>query len=267
MYASYPARVSRRVADPAACYYGDMRTLLLCSAIVLVALPAAAERRLEFSGYEWIVRHTREPEGPGPNRFVANPSTVWVDDEGALHLRTWQRSGRWYCAEIILDAEVGYGTYEFTLEADPARFDPQVILGFFTYDTDAVDADHREIDVELGRFGDPSRGHAQYVVQPASEPGNAYVFDTRLSGSHSTHGFRWSPGRVDFRSVHGHTDDVFEDGIASERIIQEWYTAGVAVPEPGDERLRINLWLYRGEPATRDHEVVIQSVRFTPITR
>jgi len=249
------------------CYLGDMRTLLLCSAIVLAAFPAFAERRVEFSGYEWIVRHTREPEGPGPNRFVANPATVRVDDDGALHLRVWERSGRWYSAEVILDAEVGYGTYEFTLEADPARFDPQVILGFFTYDVDAVGADHRELDVELGRFGDPSRGHAQYVVQPASIPGNTHVFDTGLDGTHSTHGFRWSPSRVDFRSVHGHTDDLFADDVAAGRVIQEWSTAGAAVPEPGDERLRINLWLYRGEPASRDHEVVIPSVRFTPLGR
>jgi hypothetical protein len=244
-----------------------MRFAILVLSVVLAALPAHAERRIEFSGYEWLVRQTREPEGPGPNRFVANASTVWVDEEGALHLRIWERAGRWFCAEVILNETVGYGTYEFTLEGDPAAFDPTVILGFFTYDVDSADAAHREIDVELGRFGSAARDPAQYVVQPAAVAGNVHVFDPALDGTHSTHGFRWSPGRVDFRSVHGHVDDLFAAKPAPGRTIAEWSAAGSAVPEPGDEQLRINLWLYEGVSPGREHEVVIPSVRFTPLER
>lgn len=241
-------------------------TALIVTAVLIVAVAteAAAERRIEFSGYEWVVRRSDGLEGPGPNAFRDDEETVRVDDDGALRLSIHPRGRGWVSAEVILDAPVGYGTYEFQIEADPAAFDPPVVLGMFTYDESAPAEHYREIDIELGRFGDADAPNAQYVLQPADADGNRTRFDLGLDGTHSTHAFRWSSGAIDFASAHGHHEDILDGGGAWGSQIALWSIEGPQVPKPGAERLRINFWLYRRETPTRAHEAVIRSFRFVP---
>ncbi len=238
--------------------------MVIAALMAGVAAGAAAERRIEFSGYEWIVRRSDGLEGPGPNAFRDDEETVRVDEDGALRLVIHPRGRGWVSAEVILDAPVGYGTYGFQIETAPAAFDPPVILGLFTYDESAPDEHYREIDVELGRFGDADAPTTQYVLQPPETEGNRTRFDLKLDGTHSTHAFRWAPQMIDFASAHGHQEDILDGAGAWGSQIAFWSIEGPRVPEPGNERLRINFWLYRREAPTRTHEAVIRSFRFVP---
>jgi hypothetical protein len=218
-------------------------------------------RTADFSGYEWLFRRTREPEGPGPNVFLDNPRTIWVDDLGYLHLRVWTRGGRWYCSEARLAESLGYGTYEFVLESEPRFSGPSVILGLFTYDHEAPDADHREINIEFGRFGDPKTPGTQYAMQPFDEPGNQYRFPPPSGDQPSTHGFCWLPGRIESRSA---VADLFALSPEDDALLRTFVIDSDQVPLPGSETVHINLWLYRGEAPPSDQEVVVRSFTRRP---
>jgi hypothetical protein len=80
---------------------------------------------------------------------------VFVDNEGHLHLRIDHRDDRWSCAEVISTRSFGYGTYRFDLDSHIDCLDPQVVLGLFTWNDDPS-YNHREIDIEVARWGDPA---------------------------------------------------------------------------------------------------------------
>jgi hypothetical protein len=218
------------------------------------------ERHIEFSGYTWRVRRSAALEGPGPNYFSDGFETVWVDDSGRLHLRAAPGAdGRWYCAEIASLASLGYGAYRFTLEGPLDRLDPNVVLGLFTWNDDPAE-NHRELDIEFGRFGDPTAAPARYTVQPYTEEGNVWPF--LLSGvPESTHALEWYPDRVAFLSWRGADEAPNTPGAT---ISQHTFVHGI--PHPGDERVHLNLWLDAGRPPTdaQPPEVVVRDFTFTP---
>src|SRR5947207_3205361 len=74
---------------------------------------SAAPRILRWSGYDWIVKDSTGPVGPGPNRFSDSSRNVWVDPSGRLHLRIENRNGRWWCAELWTTTALGYGNSVF----------------------------------------------------------------------------------------------------------------------------------------------------------
>src|SRR5262249_29722144 len=133
---------------------------------------ASAPRQLSFSGYDWLVKQSADTRlGPGPNYFSDSPLSVWVDSAGRLHLRPERRSGRWYAAEVISVASFGYGTYRWYLDSPVDSFDPNVVLGLFTWSDDPA-YNHRELDIEFARWGNASYANGQYTVQPYSVVGN-----------------------------------------------------------------------------------------------
>ena len=156
-----------------------------------------ASKVLTFSGYEWDVRSIPSDRG-GPNDY--DPDNAWTDAQGMMHLKLARREGRWTSAEVILKRELGHGTYLFTVR-DVSGLDPAAALGLLTWDTEGVDQNHRELDVEISRWGDPKLPNAQYVVQPFYVPANVARFSAPAGTL--THSFRWEPGRVVFRTVRG----------------------------------------------------------------
>ena len=64
----------------------------------------------------------------------------------------------------ILTRALGYGTYAFVVR-DTSQLDPAAAMGLLTWDDQGVDQNHRELDIEISRWGDGSTD-AQYVVQP-----------------------------------------------------------------------------------------------------
>ena len=211
-----------------------------------------ASRVLTFSGYEWDVRSIPSDRG-GPNDY--DPDNAWTDARGMMHLKLARREGRWTSAEVILKRELGHGTYLFTVH-DVSGLDPAAALGLLTWDTEGVDQNHRELDVEISRWGDPKLPNAQYVVQPFYVPANVARFSAPAGTL--THSFRWEPGRVVFRTFRG------ARAAEGAQVARHEFTSGI--PTPGGERVRMNLYYFRYAPAPpqKDVEVVIERFQYVP---
>jgi hypothetical protein len=217
-------------------------------------------RILHWSGYDWIVKDASSPIGPGPNRFSDSPRSVWVDDTGRLHLRIRKRDGHWVCSELWTTSALGYGSYVFELDTAASSIDRNAVLGLFTWD-DASEEHHREIDVELSRWGVRQGPNAKFTVQPYQVASNGRSFTIPGSRNDTTEAFDWEPGSVSFWSVWGHRTPPVDSGV-----IRHWRSTSSDVPTPGDERTHINLWLFGGRPPSdrRSVSVVVDRFAFTP---
>jgi hypothetical protein len=49
-----------------------------------------------------------------------------------LHLRITHVGTNWYCAELVSQRTLDYGTYTYRVDGTPETFDPNVVLGMFT---------------------------------------------------------------------------------------------------------------------------------------
>jgi hypothetical protein len=246
-----------------------VRTLSLAALLLLGAgsSPAAAARpsggggvrTVSFSGYTWLVKASRGRVGPGPNYFSSDTQNVWIDGQG-LHLAITNRKGKWYCAEVLLDHSLGYGTYVFSVGSRADLYDPNVVVGLFTWSNDAA-YNHREIDIEFSRWADPNNQNAQDVVQPYSTAGNIHRFQMNLTSSDSTHTFDWATSSIAFRSAQGLTLNP-----APSDVIDQWTYSGSDIPLEGNEVPHINLWLFRGNAPTdgQSLELVITQFQFVP---
>ncbi len=232
-----------------------VRVLLGSAALTIVALacqaPAGgndAPRTVEFSGYTWQVKSSAEAVGPGPNYFSDSADNVWVDGHGRLHLKLTYSDGRWYSAEVISTRSLGYGRYRFELGSSVSHFDPNVVLGLFTWSDDPAYA-NREIDYEFSRWANArNRKNGQYVVMP--DRSNRRRFSQPAVAS-STQSFDWRQNGVTFTS--------------SSAVPSTW-TSSARVPPPGSEHVHMNLWLYLGTPPKngRAAEVIVTRFQFKP---
>jgi len=194
-------------------------------------------RTISFAGLAWDVKRADSAVGPGPNRFSDQAKDVWVDHEG-LHLTISKREGRWYSTEVGTRESFGYGTYIFHARGRIDVLDPVVVLGLFTWDSPAP-PHYRELDIEYSRWSNADEPlNGQFVVQPGKV--SRYRLDLGRDTA-ATHVMRWSPGKVVFKAAFGHHLDVTAD-----RLIRRWRHEGGDVPAPGNEGVRINLWLHRG---------------------
>ncbi len=208
---------------------------------------------LTFSGYDWEIRQMPSDRG-GANEY--DPANAFTDHEGMLHLTLRQREGRWTSAEVILTRALGYGTYSFLVH-DTSHLDPAAAVGLLTWDDQGAEQSHREMDIEISQWGDPTVTNAQYVVQPYYVPANVVRFAT--PAGRVTHSFRWEPGRALFKSARG-------IGLSSPAalIAQHEFTSGV--PTPGNERVHLNLYFFRFSPSPpkSEVEVVIEKFQYFP---
>jgi hypothetical protein len=207
---------------------------------------------IKFSGYDWEIRTV--PSDRGGKRNDYDPANVWTDEKGFLHLRIAQRAGKWSCAELKLTRSLGYGSYSLAIR-DTSALEPQVVASMFTWDEHGDDPNHREMSVELTRWGDASNRNAQYVVQPYYVPVNVARFMTPAGTV--THSFRWEPGKVTFRSVRGNTTDNVAPPIA-----EHVFSSGV--PSPGDESIHLNLYIFGNNTLRSEAEVVIEKFEYLP---
>lgn len=214
---------------------------------------SAVSKTLLFSGYEWRIRDAPSDRG-GKNNY--KPDNAWTDPGGALHLRIAKASGEWTCAEVTLTRSFGYGTYSFVVR-DTSQLDPAAVFTMFTWDYAGTDQNHREMDIEVSRWGDPISKNAQYVVQPFYVPENASRF-AAPSGV-LTYSIRWEPGRATFRTVRGPVA-----GSKTSLVAEHVFTSGV--PTPGVESARMNLYIFRSakKPLESGAEVVIEKFEYLP---
>lgn len=240
-------------------------------------------RTIDFSGYQWVVKDSPLPAGPGPdpshgNRFSARPEDVYVDSGGNLHETITQRDGNYYSTEVYLSSMgLGYGTYSIQTNS---RFDTQdanATFGAFTYDdfgegSGFPGSPYRELDlVEHSRFGNSNEPTtSQHVVQPYTISGNIDRFTLPdLSGSAAlTQTMTWLPGEVRFVTARGHLSP---DSIPGSEIIeQHTYVDNPSfnhyVPIPGRESFHINLWLNQAAPAgSLPIQAVVNNFTFSPL--
>jgi len=239
----------------------SFRYILIFALLMLpvIELYPREERVISFSGYSWIVRQSRGLEGPGPNRFSSSTSSIWLDEKG-LHL-TLRKDGKWwFSSEVICSESLGYGRYRFVVEADWAEIPPNAVLGLFTY-SPRPDYNNREIDIEISRWGEKDNVLCLFTLQPNEIPGRQYRFPLIRQGTDDypegllIFDFLWQPGGIHYYAGHRNpeTDET--------EVLGSWVFNG-NVPPPGDERVRMNLWLYKGGPAEHSFEVTIKSFVF-----
>lgn len=236
-----------------------MRRLLpaLFAAVLLTAmLPSAAtaaERTISFSGYTWSVKTSGSGTvGPGGNYFSDSTNNVRVDSAG-LHMAIVNTNGRWTCAEVGNTRHLGYGTYRWELTGDVTTFAPQVVLGLFTWSDQTAYA-FRELDIEYSKWADAQvTKTGWFTVQ--TDP-NHYKNFLLPSAPSSVQSFTWTPTAVHFAAT-----------ANGQRFAWSWKpSAGHAVPVPGDEVPRINLWLSQHKaPTTGTRTITVKSFRFSPL--
>ncbi|NKB67837.1 MAG: hypothetical protein GKR89_12315 [Candidatus Latescibacteria bacterium] len=122
---------------------------------------------MRFSGFDWQVKHHIDhPCGPGPNLWHREHVKV-VDD--CLRLRIARRSRGWHCAEVETHQRLGFGLYQFKVNALLNDFDQHAVLGLFTYPTpDVGDDGSNEIDIEIAQFPHLPNSRLVFGVFPAS---------------------------------------------------------------------------------------------------
>jgi hypothetical protein len=219
-------------------------------------MPAApiVSKVIHFSGYDWSVRNAASDRGGQLNSY--DPSNVWIDKNGSLHLRMEEHDGLWTCAEVSLTRSLGYGSYVFVVQ-DTSHFGPSAALGLYTNDDFRTDDVPVELDIELSRWGIADNKNAQYVVQPFYVPENVSRFTTPAGVL--THTLRWESGRASFKTIRG-------SGIGSgaATISEHIFTSGV--PAPAKETVHMGLYSYRHTKTSSQQpvEVVIEKFEFLP---
>ena len=218
-------------------------------------------RGLRFSGYDWLAKTSTVLVGPGPNYFSDGPDNVWIDDQDRMHLRlTRDATSRWWASEVVLQASLGYGSYTFKLDGPPNELDVYVVFGMFTWNDDPTDS-HRELDIELARWGIADGPNGRYSVQPYQLPDRMYDFQQPFAGSRSSHRIDWMPGRVRFQSWMGwQPSPPTLDAVIADHVFES------GIPKPGGEQTRMNLWLLRGlvPHDTTGTEVIVSGFEFDP---
>ncbi|MBZ4192143.1 glycoside hydrolase family 16 protein [Niabella beijingensis] len=217
--------------------------------------PSSSPRVITFAGHEWEVKSSaKEKLGPGPNYFSDSEENVWVDGTGRLHLRITYRNGKWLCAGITLLKSFSYGRYVFEMGSRTDTLDKNIVGGLFTYKNDT-----QEIDIEFSKWSVTGNIDAQFAVQPSNRTGNKKRFYLDQDSDVTTHWFNWQQDRIDFASYYGAMTDT-----AATNTIQKWTYTGNDIPPDTDEKVKINLWLFKGVPPSnlKEAEMIVSGLKY-----
>lgn len=209
--------------------------------------PSDYDRIMNFSGIDFYVKSGMN-RGPRANNWSNDEESVWVDDDGNLHLTMRQIDDIWYSSEIISVLPVQYGDFRFHVETPLHDLDPTVILGMFLYYDDL-----HELDIEAARWQNTgaNANNASYANQPADLPNHVHAFRLDWAGA-TVHSMNWQADQVLFQ-----TFQVSDSG--TETLINDWTYQGFDIPAEDDMlRLHINLWQLA--PPASEVEIVISEV-------
>jgi hypothetical protein len=241
---------------------------------------------ITFANRKWDVKYSNIPVGPGPNYFSRLYDDVWVDANGYLHLTIDKHDNNWYSSEVIGQDDVGYGTYTFTIQADPLAFADNVVLGLFTWDDSTFYTDaNSEVDIEFSKWGDSTATDVTtYSVQPVSfgsffpERTHENAVASSLLTGVTTHQFNWTDTLITWKSYAG--------AKASGPEIASWsfnlnhpprvkaeggqVSQPIVIPAPGEHtHARMNFWTLPfnviGPRNGLKHEVVIRDFSYVPM--
>ena len=230
-------------------------------------------RTIQFSGYSWRVKGNGSTRkyGPGGYPFGTSEKSVWVDEQGRLHLRVTKIDEVWHSAEVRLTKPLGYGDYRFTTIGRVDDLDPNLVFGLFLWEYQASYEESNarnvanEFDVEFGTWKDPKRAPAQFVCQPWHHQNSLHPYRFTLTDKDqaSTHAFRWLADRVECRAWRGGAKN---EGVAAQQLTR-WAYKGLNVPK-GAPQVHLNFWCIEEPPARgTPQEVVIERFEFIPAQR
>ena len=214
---------------------------------------------IQFSGYEWVVKESfGKQTGPGNNYFSGSKDNIFVDSIGKLHLRITHRNEKWYCPELRMLKNLGSGKYSFFLDPLPQPLDKDVVIGLFLYDRDDTSNFHKEIDIEISKWGIDTSKNTQFVIQPKETEAYRFQSDLNLATRQS---IELGRKKITFKS--------FYDAPGTDDIPLEYSNLSIK-PEYNykstTEKISINVWLYRtSEPySLKEFEVVFSKFEFKP---
>ena len=229
----------------------------------------------EFAGYKWDVRnYPGTPCGEQcENDFSDSIDNVWMDDLDQLHFRlTKENNNKWNCVEIISQKTGwGYGKYEFDFEiVSNGKIDENVVIGLYTYDSDAPEVYYREFDYEytvrvpsgidptnnnsiVGWQGDPLCNKRFYIPVDEGYPAKIVLY--------------WNYWEDEEIYCYYECGNIVGDfSLLQDADDEDAQTT--TPPTTGNERVLMNLWLSYGEPYNleewEDVEVVIKNFDFKP---
>lgn len=218
---------------------------------------------LQFAGYAWVVKNSGgKLTGPGKNYFQGGQENVRVDDMGKLHLRISHHADKWYCSEVKMAENLGYGRYTFFMDPLLQKLDKDVVIGLFVYDHTDTSNSHNEVDIEFSTWGKKEDLNSQYVIQPHED--KSFRFNTALNFP-TKHIIEIRKNTIRFYSYY--TDEtptsVSDKLIAKKKFrLQKPYKIK-------NEKVSLNIWLYKAvEPASlKEMEVVFSGFDFSPFHR
>lgn len=192
-----------------------------------------------------------------------------MDSLDQLHLKISysKTDNKWYCAEIISKDSLSFGTYQWNVIGRIDSYDKNIVLGLFQY---TGPDGQNEIDIEMANFGNDSTAAGNFSVY-SSKSGLDYTNDNfviRLSGTYTTHRYKWNSDSVIFQTLAGHRDDDINEirrwsFIPHSTLVSNRNSDYIPqMPMP----VYINLWLSSGRPPSDGKEVgiIIKSFRYSP---
>ena len=224
----------------------------------------AAARAAPFvwKGHTWNVT-----SGAMAGVAEGSPSNVSIDADGYLHLKITNTGGQWTASELFTTDKIGFGTYQWQVDAPIDRLDQNVVLGLFPYGPAAgigMDGTN-EIDIEYAFWGQPAGPNGDWTDYPASGKtvGElAYTFSLN-GGTLSTSRFIWNAASI---------EDFLMTGLqpvgSTTGLVKSWTYAPadsmVNIPQK-PLPLGMNLWCFQDTPSDgKDVEVVIRDFEFVP---
>jgi len=227
----------------------------------------APAKTISWRGYTWEVI-----KGGMAGVAQADPNNVFVDANGYLHLRIRKQGNTWTAAEMYTHERLGFGTYQWQIDAPLDVLDKNVVLGLFTYGPRACIGDdgQNEIDFEYSRWGDAAAPNVSWTNYPAVGNGapddatHAEYF-TLDGGTQTTSRFIWTPTSITDYLISGYTPVASDQGL----MLPPWTFAPTKPQDRIPQQpvpLAINLWCTENTPSDgREVEVVIRDFQFVPM--
>ncbi|CAF2745253.1 unnamed protein product [Rotaria sp. Silwood2] len=240
-----------------------MWTISTTTTIFLLALVCVmnAEKSINWTGYQWFV-YNGQKAPPGPNNWSSN--NVWVDQNNSLHLKLSYSptTGGWTCAELYTKKKFSFGTFRWFVEGAIDKFDPNVVLGLFTYG--GVDYIN-EIDIEVAKWGvtKPDALNMGFTVYPntfnISKP-IQLVKRVSSNETYTTHQFTWTSDKVSFLVQDGFMESPNQNILYSYQTPKTFASSVPYTSAP----LCMNLWLMYGRAPMngKEMEIIIHDFKY-----
>ncbi|MHA1251273.1 MAG: hypothetical protein ACTSRP_14885 [Candidatus Helarchaeota archaeon] len=209
---------------------------------------------LIFSGYRWYIKEAyNKKENPGPNYFINDNQSIWIDDNGYLHLKIRKINGIWYCTEIFSEQSFGFGIYSFEITSEFENLDVNVVVGLsLSFDNEKIFA------IEFSHWGIKNKKNAQYVIRSFnSEVSSQFNFELNKK---SIHNFQLCNDYIKFWSYY--PSDI--SSKSSNKFIHEWNYFWYDNLNFNKGSVHLNIWLFNGNPPTDESEaeIVIEKFKF-----